>query len=81
MPPSEKRYRWIPAAWRGANIDHATDVWWAAHGFQCQQGLPKAQFLHAKEPKDMKKEHLEGIVTIILVNYMINSDGSMVQFV
>lgn len=43
--------------------------------------FPKAQFLHAKEPKDMKKEHLEGIVTVILVDYVINSGGSMVQFV
>lgn len=43
--------------------------------------FPKAQFLHAKELKDMKKEHLEGIVTVILVDYVINSGGSMAQFV
>ncbi|KAL3428990.1 uracil phosphoribosyltransferase-domain-containing protein [Aspergillus tetrazonus] len=43
--------------------------------------FPKAQFLHAKEPKDMKKEHLEGIVTVILVDSVVNSGKSMVQFV
>ncbi|KAL6229325.1 hypothetical protein BDW75DRAFT_225262 [Aspergillus navahoensis] len=43
--------------------------------------FPKARFHGAKEPKDMEKEYLEGIVTVILVDSVINSGESMAQFV
>ncbi|KAL4985539.1 uracil phosphoribosyltransferase-domain-containing protein [Aspergillus falconensis] len=43
--------------------------------------FPKARFHGAKEPKDIEKEYLEGIVTVILVDSVINSGRSMAQFV
>ncbi|KAL5041694.1 hypothetical protein BDW71DRAFT_211893 [Aspergillus fruticulosus] len=49
--------------------------------FGINEVFPEAQFLDAKEPKDMKKEDLEGIVTVILVDSVIDSGESMVQFV
>ncbi|KAL4742378.1 uracil phosphoribosyltransferase-domain-containing protein [Aspergillus similis] len=43
--------------------------------------FPKARFHEAKEPKEVEKKYLEGIVTVILVDAVINSGESMAQFV
>ncbi|KAL4750459.1 hypothetical protein BDW72DRAFT_213356 [Aspergillus terricola var. indicus] len=43
--------------------------------------FPKARIHEAKEPKDVEKRYLEGIVTVILVDSVINSGESMAQFV
>lgn len=43
--------------------------------------FPKAQFLHAKEPKDIKRHHLEDNVTVILVDSVINNGNTVVKFV
>ncbi|KAJ9302282.1 hypothetical protein DTO271G3_1148 [Paecilomyces variotii] len=43
--------------------------------------FPKAQFLHAKEPKDIKRQHLEDNVTVILVDSVINNGNTVVKFV
>ncbi|GKZ21539.1 hypothetical protein AbraIFM66951_006721 [Aspergillus brasiliensis] len=42
--------------------------------------FPTAQLLHAKLPGDVKKENLKGIVTVILVDSVINSGKSIVEF-
>ncbi|KAL4761081.1 uracil phosphoribosyltransferase-domain-containing protein [Aspergillus foveolatus] len=43
--------------------------------------FPKARFHDVKEPTDFKKEYIEGIVTVILVDSVINSGKSVAQFV
>ncbi|KAL3431977.1 uracil phosphoribosyltransferase-domain-containing protein [Aspergillus tetrazonus] len=43
--------------------------------------FPKARLHDAKEPTDVQKEHLKGIVNVILVDSVINSGESMAQFV
>ncbi|CBF78690.1 hypothetical protein AN7288.2 [Aspergillus nidulans FGSC A4] len=43
--------------------------------------FPKARLHDAKEPTDVKEEHLKGIVNVILVDSVINSGESMAQFV
>lgn len=43
--------------------------------------FPKARLHDAKKPTDVKKEHLKGIVNVILVDSVINSGESMAQFV
>ncbi|KAL4812796.1 uracil phosphoribosyltransferase-domain-containing protein [Aspergillus spinulosporus] len=43
--------------------------------------FPKARCHEAREPKDVGKEYLEGIVNVILVDSVINSGESMAQFV
>ncbi|KAL4788519.1 uracil phosphoribosyltransferase-domain-containing protein [Aspergillus varians] len=43
--------------------------------------FPGAQFLHAKEPQEIQQQHLEGNVTVILVDSVINNGGTVVKFV
>ena len=43
--------------------------------------LPSASFLHAYLPEDIKSEHVEAIPTIILVDSVINSGQTIVDFV
>lgn len=43
--------------------------------------FPEAQFLHAKEPKDIKRHHLEDKLTVILVDSVINTGSTIVKFV
>ncbi|GLB07490.1 hypothetical protein AtubIFM57258_002831 [Aspergillus tubingensis] len=42
--------------------------------------FPTAQLLHAKLPQDVKRENLEGIVTVILIDSVVNSGKSIVEF-
>lgn len=37
--------------------------------------------MHAKEPKDIKRHHLEDNVTVILVDSVINNGNTVVKFV
>ncbi|KAI9369349.1 uracil phosphoribosyltransferase-domain-containing protein [Aspergillus egyptiacus] len=43
--------------------------------------FPRAQFLHADEPDDIKQQHLEGNVTVILVDSVINNGTTGKKFV
>ncbi|KAM7188540.1 Uracil phosphoribosyltransferase domain containing protein [Rhypophila sp. PSN 637] len=43
--------------------------------------FPLAMFLHAKEPAELKKHHVEGRNTIILVDSVVNSGKSVIEFV
>lgn len=43
--------------------------------------FPLASFLHAKQPQDMTEEHLCGMKTIILVDSVINTGDSMMEFI
>jgi uracil phosphoribosyltransferase/adenylate kinase/phosphoserine phosphatase len=45
------------------------------------EAFPSAMFLHAKEATDIQTMHLEGKRTVILVDAVINSGGSVVEFV
>ncbi|EFR02793.1 hypothetical protein MGYG_09098 [Nannizzia gypsea CBS 118893] len=42
--------------------------------------FPKAAFLHVKFPEDVKPHHVEGKVTIILVDSVINSGKTVAEF-
>ncbi|RMZ90942.1 hypothetical protein DV736_g1835, partial [Chaetothyriales sp. CBS 134916] len=42
--------------------------------------FPLASFLHAKEPEDIKAEHLGGKATVLLVDSVINSGKTMIDF-
>jgi uracil phosphoribosyltransferase len=44
------------------------------------EAFPSAMFLHAKEAKDVQAEHLAGKWTVILVDAVINSGKSVVEF-
>ncbi|KAL2818252.1 uracil phosphoribosyltransferase-domain-containing protein [Aspergillus cavernicola] len=41
----------------------------------------EAMFLHASQPDDVKRHHLKGIVTVILVDSVINNGDTIVKFV
>ncbi|KAJ5463761.1 hypothetical protein N7475_008705 [Penicillium sp. IBT 31633x] len=43
--------------------------------------FPLAMYLHAKVPSDIQPDHLKGMVTIILVDSVVNSGKSVLQFV
>lgn len=43
--------------------------------------LKNAMFVHAKEPEDVEAHHLHGQATVILVDSVVNSGSSMVQFI
>ncbi|RDW76545.1 uncharacterized protein DSM5745_06537 [Aspergillus mulundensis] len=43
--------------------------------------FPKAQFLHAAKPEDVKQHHLEGNSTIILVDSVINNGDTVAKFI
>ncbi|KAJ5219514.1 hypothetical protein N7468_008718 [Penicillium chermesinum] len=45
------------------------------------KALPLAMFLHAKNPSDVQYEHLQGRVTIFLVDSVINTGQSILEFV
>ncbi|KAJ5300197.1 hypothetical protein PENANT_c067G07793 [Penicillium antarcticum] len=45
------------------------------------RALPLAMFLHAKNPSDIQHEHLQGRVTIFLVDSVINTGQSILDFV
>lgn len=43
--------------------------------------FPRAMFLHAKKPDDMKERHLEGVHNIFLVDSVVNTGKSILEFV
>ena len=43
--------------------------------------LPEAMFIHAKGPKDILAQHINGRHTVILVDSVVNSGKTVVQFV
>ena len=45
------------------------------------EAFPAAGFLHAKNPGDLKEEHLKGVKTVLLVDSVVNSGKSVVEFV
>ncbi|KAL3463280.1 uracil phosphoribosyltransferase-domain-containing protein [Aspergillus heterothallicus] len=40
----------------------------------------QARFLHAKHPTDVERKHLEGCVTVVLVDAVVNSGDTVVEF-
>ncbi|KAI0467603.1 uracil phosphoribosyltransferase-domain-containing protein [Xylaria cf. heliscus] len=49
--------------------------------FGVSDALPNAMFIHAKGPNDLFKEHINGRKIIILVDSVVNSGNTVVQFV
>ncbi|KAI0431299.1 uracil phosphoribosyltransferase-domain-containing protein [Xylaria sp. FL1042] len=49
--------------------------------FGVSDALPEAMFIHAKGPKDVLVQHLDGRHTVILVDSVVNSGKTVVQFV
>jgi uracil phosphoribosyltransferase len=49
--------------------------------FGVNDAFPSAMFLHADPPEDIKPEHLKGVITIILVDSVINDGNTIVKFV
>ncbi|CAG8976587.1 hypothetical protein HYALB_00002100 [Hymenoscyphus albidus] len=43
--------------------------------------FPSAMLVHAKEPTDLKPHHLKGQQTVVLVDSVVNTGNSLVQFV
>lgn len=43
--------------------------------------FPQAKFLHAKNPEDITERHMEGIRNIFLVDSVVNTGKSVLQFV
>ncbi|KAF2493617.1 hypothetical protein BU16DRAFT_592048 [Lophium mytilinum] len=48
--------------------------------FGVNEAFPSSGFLHAKEAKDVKPEHVEGQITVVLVDCVINSGNSILEF-
>ncbi|KAI1379267.1 hypothetical protein F4677DRAFT_411114 [Hypoxylon crocopeplum] len=44
------------------------------------QAFPLARFLHASRPSDITLHHLRGMRNVILVDSVVNSGGSIIQF-
>ncbi|KAF3931412.1 hypothetical protein ABW19_dt0201880 [Dactylella cylindrospora] len=49
--------------------------------FGVNDALPCAMFVHAKDPEDIKPQHLHGLHTIVLVDSVVNSGKTVVEFV
>jgi uracil phosphoribosyltransferase len=49
--------------------------------FGVNEALPSAQLLHAKKPEDVTSAHLSGRSAVILVDSVINSGGTIMDFV
>ena len=45
------------------------------------KAFPTAMYVHAKPPVDITTKHLKGVDTIILVDWVINTGESIVEFV
>lgn len=45
------------------------------------EAIPLAMFVHAKDPQEIKLDHLNGQVTVLLVDSVVNTGKTMVQFV
>ncbi|KAL8365380.1 hypothetical protein RB595_004265 [Gaeumannomyces hyphopodioides] len=43
--------------------------------------LPRATYLHAREPEDVRAKHLSGVVCVLLVDSVVNNGTSMLGFV
>ncbi|KAL3475179.1 uracil phosphoribosyltransferase-domain-containing protein [Aspergillus californicus] len=52
-----------------------------AFGVNKNKAFPQAQFLHASKPEDIKRQHLENNITVILVDSVINNGKTVVEFV
>lgn len=52
-----------------------------AIAFGVSEVFPLAPFLHAKKPEDVEKKHLKGMTNVVLVDAMINTGDSIVEFV
>ncbi|KAK6591835.1 uracil phosphoribosyltransferase [Botrytis cinerea] len=48
--------------------------------FGVSEALPLATFLHAKDPEDIKATHVEGQLNIVLVDSVVNSGKTIVEF-
>ena len=49
--------------------------------FGVNEAFPKASFVHAKHAADLKAEHLQGQETVMLVDSVVNSGKSVLEFV
>lgn len=49
--------------------------------FGVNEAFPQASFMHAKDAADLKAEHLQGQETVVLVDSVVNSGKSVVEFV
>ncbi|KAI3324908.1 uracil phosphoribosyltransferase-domain-containing protein [Xylariaceae sp. AK1471] len=49
--------------------------------FGVSDALPEAMFVHAKGPDDVMEHHLDGQYTVILVDSVVNSGKTVVEFV
>lgn len=49
--------------------------------FGVSDAFPLAMYVHAKEPSDLKSHHLDGQSTIVLVDFVINTGGTVLEFV
>ncbi|KAL4952141.1 uracil phosphoribosyltransferase-domain-containing protein [Aspergillus filifer] len=66
----EKRTLVVPLMRSGEPV--AFGVWKVFH---------KAQFMHAHEPKNIARKHLDGNVTVVLADSVINSGKTAVEFI
>ncbi|KAI0846485.1 uracil phosphoribosyltransferase-domain-containing protein [Daldinia vernicosa] len=48
--------------------------------FGVSRAIPLARFVHAKDPEDIKVEHLHKICNVVLVDSVINNGGTIVGF-
>ncbi|KAF7853630.1 uncharacterized protein EAF02_011935 [Botrytis sinoallii] len=49
--------------------------------FGVSEALPLATFLHAEDPEDIKATHVEGQLNVVLVDSVVNSGKTIVEFV
>ncbi|KAI1750690.1 uracil phosphoribosyltransferase-domain-containing protein [Xylaria castorea] len=49
--------------------------------FGVSDALPNAMFIHAKGPDDVLEQHIDGKNTVILVDSVVNSGKTVVQFI
>lgn len=49
--------------------------------FGVNEAFPRAMFVHARDAEDIKPHHLEGQLTVILVDSVVNTGKTIVEFV
>lgn len=49
--------------------------------FGVNDAMPLAMFLHSKRPEDVTAEHMTGITTVLLVDAVVNTRKSVVEYV
>ncbi|EFQ99421.1 hypothetical protein MGYG_02431 [Nannizzia gypsea CBS 118893] len=64
-----------------AGVDCCINAWRRAYGSGVSEAFPFTTFLHTRYPNDVTADYLRGRNAVFLVDSVVNSSGSVAQFV